>query len=108
VLRQVMIVRITGVSDFVHCPYSKKLVNTTFRKLDLFPSSGEEGDRTPLGPLERANLNHWSSEITMARMNYFPKVGILGNKTGGGICIGCLLIYNNKIAVHLRERVPVK
>jgi hypothetical protein len=33
--------------------------STTFRKLDLFPSSGEGGEKTPtqLGPLERANLN---------------------------------------------------
>jgi hypothetical protein len=33
------------------------LENTTFQKLDLFPSSGE-GRETPtlLGPLERANL----------------------------------------------------
>jgi hypothetical protein len=39
--------------------YSKKLKSTTFRKLDLFPSSGHRG-KTPnqLGPLERANLNH--------------------------------------------------
>jgi hypothetical protein len=41
--------------------YSKKLENTTFQKLDLFPSSGRVG-RTPsqLGTLERANLNHWT------------------------------------------------
>jgi hypothetical protein len=34
--------------------------NTTFRKLDLFPSSGEGGKktRTQLGPLERVNPNH--------------------------------------------------
>jgi hypothetical protein len=33
---------------------------TTFRKLDLFSYAGE-GRETPtlLGPLERANLNHW-------------------------------------------------
>jgi hypothetical protein len=31
--------------------------NTTFRKLDLFPFSGEGGEDTQLGPLERANLN---------------------------------------------------
>jgi hypothetical protein len=41
------------------CP-SSGILNTTektFRKLDLFPSSGE-GKKTPtlLGPLERANL----------------------------------------------------
>jgi hypothetical protein len=35
--------------------------NTMFRKLDLFPSTGEGmGDITLLGPLERANLNYWS------------------------------------------------
>jgi hypothetical protein len=40
--------------------YSKKLENTAFRKLDVFPSSGRGGGRTPsqLGPTERANLNH--------------------------------------------------
>jgi hypothetical protein len=39
--------------------------NTTFRKLDLFPSSGEGGEKilTQLGPLERANLNHWAFPI---------------------------------------------
>jgi hypothetical protein len=38
--------------------YSTKLENTTFRKLDLFPSSGEEGGKTPiqLGLSEIANL----------------------------------------------------
>jgi hypothetical protein len=44
------------------CPSSGILEakNTTFWKMDLFPSSGE-GEVTPtlLGPLERANLNHW-------------------------------------------------
>jgi hypothetical protein len=35
--------RINGYSDFVHRPDSKDLEdeNTTFRELDLFPSSGE-------------------------------------------------------------------
>jgi hypothetical protein len=38
----------------------------TFRKLDLSPSSGEGGGgKTPtqLGPLERANLNHWTIPV---------------------------------------------
>jgi hypothetical protein len=37
--------------------------NTTFRKLDLFPSSGEGGgeDTYSVGPLERTNLNHWTN-----------------------------------------------
>jgi hypothetical protein len=44
------------------------LENTTFRKLDLFPSS-VEGRETPalLGPLERANLNHWTNGTQQSR-----------------------------------------
>jgi hypothetical protein len=34
----------TKLLDFVHCPDFYKPENTTFRKLDLFPSSGEGGD----------------------------------------------------------------
>jgi hypothetical protein len=50
-------VRITGFSDCAHCPEFQELENTTFRKLDLFPSSGEWGETpTLLGTLERANL----------------------------------------------------
>jgi hypothetical protein len=38
------------------------LKNTTFRKLDLFPPSGERRETpTLLGPSERANLNHWKN-----------------------------------------------
>jgi hypothetical protein len=46
---------------FGHFPSSGILENTTFRKLDLFPSS-DEGEKIPtqLGSLERANLNHWT------------------------------------------------
>jgi hypothetical protein len=35
-----------------------------FRKIGLFPSS-DEGKETPtlLGPLERANLNHWTTQV---------------------------------------------
>jgi hypothetical protein len=41
---------------------SKLLENTTFGKLDLFPYSDEKREATtPLGLLERATLNHWSS-----------------------------------------------
>jgi hypothetical protein len=40
--------------------YSKKLENTMFQKLDLFLSSGERETPTLLGPLERANINHWT------------------------------------------------
>jgi hypothetical protein len=34
----------------------------TFRKLDLLPSSGEGEGEHLLGPLDRANLNHWTTE----------------------------------------------
>jgi hypothetical protein len=35
--------------------------NTTFQKLDLFPFSGEGREtHTLLGPLESANLHHWT------------------------------------------------
>jgi hypothetical protein len=37
------ILRITGFSDLVHHPVFWKLENTTFWKLDLFPSSGGRG-----------------------------------------------------------------
>jgi hypothetical protein len=54
---------ITGFLDFSHRQLCI-LENTKFRKLDLFPSSGE-GGKTPtqLGPLERANLNHWTTPV---------------------------------------------
>jgi hypothetical protein len=45
--------------------YSKKPENTTFQKLDLFPSSGEGGTPTMLGPLERSNLYQWTTNVTI-------------------------------------------
>jgi hypothetical protein len=53
-----MNLRITGFADFDRRPEFEILQNTTFRKLDLFPSL-DEGKETPilLGSLERANLN---------------------------------------------------
>jgi hypothetical protein len=45
----------------VHRPVFQKLENTTFRKMDLFPSSDKRGETpTQLGLLQRANLNHWT------------------------------------------------
>jgi hypothetical protein len=54
--------KFSGLFPSSGIPKKKKTKNTTFRKLDLFPSSGEGGEKTPtqLGPLERANLNHWA------------------------------------------------
>jgi hypothetical protein len=46
-----VILRITGFLEFVHRPVFYKLEHTTFRKLYLFPSSGERGETpTLLGP----------------------------------------------------------
>jgi hypothetical protein len=44
------------------CPSPGIIINTAFRKLDAFPSSGA-GMETPtlFGPLQRANLNHCTS-----------------------------------------------
>jgi hypothetical protein len=50
-----MTLRITGFLDFGDCP--------VFKKLDLFPSSGEEETPTLLGPLEKANLSHWTTHV---------------------------------------------
>jgi hypothetical protein len=50
-------------------PSSRKLENTMFRKLDPFPSSGEwEETSTQLGPLERANLNHWTTPVRFTQL----------------------------------------
>jgi hypothetical protein len=52
-------------SNSIHRPGIKKQTkgNTTFRKLDLFPSSGVVKKRILLGPLERASPNHWTIVI---------------------------------------------
>jgi hypothetical protein len=42
--------------SIVRC--SRKIENTKFRKLDLFPTSGEGTSRSELGPLGRAILDH--------------------------------------------------
>jgi hypothetical protein len=50
--------------DFVNRPEISIIENTTFRKLDVVPSSGK-GRETPrlLGPLETANLSRWTSWV---------------------------------------------
>jgi hypothetical protein len=44
--------------------------------MDLFPSSGERGEKTltQLGPLERANINHW--------MKMFGEIKMVGRSRG--------------------------
>jgi hypothetical protein len=55
----------------------RQVENTTFRKLDLFPSSGEEGKTpTQLGPLERANLSQVSSvQEAVKKRDSWKRVG---------------------------------
>jgi hypothetical protein len=40
---------VTGLLDFAHLPEFEMLENTTFRKLDLFPSSGDKEDTYSVG-----------------------------------------------------------
>jgi hypothetical protein len=69
--------KIIGFMDFVHRPVFKILENRTFRKLDLFPSSGQ-GKETPtlLGHLERANSIAVSSKNTKSRNPLIPRAKI--------------------------------
>jgi RAB protein geranylgeranyltransferase component A len=58
----------TGFLDFVHCPEFCVIENTTFQKLGLLSSSGDEM-KTPtlLGLLRRANISrfvHWVIKIS--------------------------------------------
>jgi hypothetical protein len=46
----------------------KNSKNMTFRKLDLFPSSGA-GKPTLLGPLERASLSHRTTDVVDSVIN---------------------------------------
>jgi hypothetical protein len=58
---------ITGLLDFVHCPVlHRTLKNTVFRKLDLFPSSGEGVGDTFLptdNTMHGTNLEPWEQMI---------------------------------------------
>jgi hypothetical protein len=58
------------VFDFVHHLVFWTLENTTFCKLDLFFSPGEGEDTYLLGPLERANLNHWTTHVNITTAIY--------------------------------------
>jgi hypothetical protein len=51
---------IAGFLGFVHClVFYKTITNTTFRKLDLIPSSDDGWEtHSMVGHLERANLSH--------------------------------------------------
>jgi hypothetical protein len=55
----------TGVSDFVYRTVFYKLENTTLWTLDLFLFSGEKETTALLDPLEGANLNHWTTYVSI-------------------------------------------
>jgi hypothetical protein len=55
-----------GFRTFAIVRYSKKLKNTAFREMDQFPFSGEGWETlTVLDPLERAYLNHWTTNVSI-------------------------------------------
>jgi hypothetical protein len=62
-----------------------------FQKLDLFPSSGE-GRETPalLGPLEKAELNHWTTRVILTTAIY-KRVSII-SRTDTAICTAIILV----------------
>jgi hypothetical protein len=56
--------RIIWFLDFVHLPESGITRRHGIWKLDFFPSSCERREKPAvLGPLERANLNHWTTHV---------------------------------------------
>jgi hypothetical protein len=53
-----------GFLDFVNLPKFSVPENTSFQKLDLFSSLCEGRETpTPLGLLETADLNHWTTNV---------------------------------------------
>jgi hypothetical protein len=63
----ILALRIPRILVFVLRPEFEKLENATFRKLDLFLSSGKERKRpTLLGPLERSSFSQWTTEIALS------------------------------------------
>jgi hypothetical protein len=59
-----MILRITGILDFIHHPISyKTLKNTTYQKLDMLTSSNKGGDTYSVESLRKSYLSHWTNHI---------------------------------------------
>jgi hypothetical protein len=63
--------RITGFLDFFYHPVFWENKARRFKNW-MFPSSVEEED-TQLGPLERANLNHWTTPLRCTTAIYLPE-----------------------------------
>jgi hypothetical protein len=61
--------RISGFLDFVRRPQFQIPDKTALRKLD-FPAPNKEWETaTVLGPLKRANLNHWVLAVSKGSSN---------------------------------------
>jgi hypothetical protein len=57
---------ILWVTEFLDCTHHHNiLMNTTFRKLDLFPYSGRKGVEAPtlLDLLDTPNVKYWTSDL---------------------------------------------
>jgi hypothetical protein len=63
-----------------------ELGNTTFRKLDLFPSSGEGGRHLLLlcwVPLEKANFDYWTTHFNITTAIQIPEVRLCQREITG-------------------------
>jgi hypothetical protein len=87
------------------CPSSDALRNT-FRKLNLFPSSGKTKEATILlGPIERANVNHrfiamWTWDLTL---NSLQKLDNCSTGTDGGHTNALYNKYNTEISSRFSD-----
>jgi hypothetical protein len=83
-----IILGITGFLHFFHCPVFYRIENTTFPKLDLFPSSSEVGEDTyAVGPL-RKSKSPITEPVTESQwwrlaLSEGPKWGVFSNFTWG-------------------------
>jgi hypothetical protein len=74
-----IIISVTGFLDFIHQCFKQK----TFQKLDLSLSSKGKVENTyPIGSI-RANLNHWTSMVSQAKLyiSQYNHVSFLLRKT---------------------------
>jgi hypothetical protein len=68
-----MTLRFNVYLGFVHCLKFQKLENLMFRKMDLFPLSGESHTRRLLCPLGRVSLSHWAAAVSINTATQTPQ-----------------------------------
>jgi hypothetical protein len=69
------------------CPSIGIIKNRVFRKPDLFPSSSKWETSTLLGPLERANLNHWTHHFSITMAIKIPEIRLFRREITGTYAI---------------------